>query len=104
MKLGDISPLAGMLTGEGFTGKLISQGVGGAIPAMIARQAQKEAEEKERRKKAAAEAERAITVSKQKTDSDTESSSPMKKGGKVGSASKRADGIAKRGKTRGKMY
>ena len=28
----------------------------------------------------------------------------MKKGGKVGSASKRADGIAQRGKTRGKMY
>ena len=27
-----------------------------------------------------------------------------KKGGKVGSASKRADGIAQRGKTRGKMY
>lgn len=27
---------------------------------------------------------------------------PMKKGGKVGSASKRADGIAQRGKTRGK--
>lgn len=27
----------------------------------------------------------------------------MKKGGKVGSASKRADGIAQRGKTRGRM-
>ena len=27
-----------------------------------------------------------------------------KKGGKVGSASKRADGVAKKGKTRGKMY
>lgn len=30
--------------------------------------------------------------------------SSMKKGGKVSSASKRADGIAVRGKTRGKMY
>jgi len=29
---------------------------------------------------------------------------PYSKGGKVGSASKRADGIAERGKTRGKMY
>ena len=28
----------------------------------------------------------------------------LKKGGKVSSASKRADGIAQRGKTRGKMY
>jgi hypothetical protein len=28
----------------------------------------------------------------------------MKEGGKVSSASKRADGIAQRGKTRGKMY
>jgi len=27
----------------------------------------------------------------------------MKKGGKVGSASKRADGIAQRGKTKGRM-
>jgi hypothetical protein len=33
-----------------------------------------------------------------------EQSSPFKKGGKVSSASSRADGCAKRGKTRGKMY
>ena len=31
-------------------------------------------------------------------------STGMKSGGKVSSASKRADGIAMRGKTRGKMY
>jgi hypothetical protein len=29
---------------------------------------------------------------------------PAKKGGSVGSVSKRGDGIAQRGKTRGKMY
>ena len=36
-------------------------------------------------------------------DIDGASAKPYKKGGSVGSASKRADGIAKRGKTRGTM-
>ena len=36
-------------------------------------------------------------------DIDGASAKPFKKGGSVGSASKRADGIAKRGKTRGIM-
>lgn len=34
---------------------------------------------------------------------DTQTYTQMAKGGKVGSASKRADGIAQRGKTRGKL-
>ena len=34
----------------------------------------------------------------------TPASPQMKKGGKVSSASSRADGIAQRGKTRGKIY
>ena len=41
---------------------------------------------------------------KERFESVDPSEEPYKKGGKVGSASKRADGIAKRGKTRGKMY
>ena len=47
MKLGDISPLAGLLTGEGAIGKAMSQGFGGAIPYFIAKDA-REDREKER--------------------------------------------------------
>lgn len=80
LKLGDVSPMAGMMTGEGLTGDLMRQGLGGAIPSTIARDAYAEKEEK-RKKQAAG----------------------MKKGGKVSSASSRADGCAVKGKTRGKM-
>jgi hypothetical protein len=78
MKLGDVSPLAGIATGEGMIGKLAGKGGLGLLPAAIARDAQ---EEEERKRRAAG---------------------GMKKGGAV-SASRRADGIAQRGKTRGKM-
>jgi hypothetical protein len=87
LKLEDVSPMAAMMTGEGAMGKLISQGVGGAIPAMIARSAQRDSAEDERQKTIAASAPGAS----------------MKKGGSVSSASKRADGIAQRGKTRGRL-
>ena len=80
-KLGDISPMAGMMTGEGLTGELMRKGVG-VVPQAIAKDAYSDEEEK--RKKQAAGA-------------------SMKKGGKVSSASKRADGIATKGKTRGTM-
>ena len=81
IKAGDVSPLAGMMTGEGLTGDLMRQGLGGAIPSAIARDAYAEKEDEKRRKQAAG----------------------MKKGGKVSSASSRADGCATKGKTRGKM-
>ena len=86
MKLGDVSPLAGMVTGEGAMGKLMGKGFGGILPAAIARRAQKDAAEEERQA--------AIAASAQ--------GQPMKKGGKV-SASSRADGCAQRGKTKGRM-
>lgn len=85
LKLGDVSPLAGMLTGEGAMGKLIGKGFGGILPAAIARSAQKDAAEEERQK--------AIAASAQ--------GQGMKKGGMT--ASKRADGCAQRGKTKGRM-
>jgi hypothetical protein len=99
MKLADFSPLAGMLTGEGAMGKLIGKGFGGAIPAAIARDAQKAAaEEEERKKTIIAEAQR------QSTQGQPTQEQPMKKGGMIrSSASRRADGMASRGKTRGKM-
>ena len=85
IKAGDVSPLAGMMTGEGLTGDLMRQGLGGAIPSAIARDAYSSKEEEEERRKKQA------------------SGVPMKKGGKVSSASSRADGCATKGKTRGKM-
>jgi len=98
MKLSDFSPLAGMLTGEGAMGKLIGKGFGGAIPASIARNAQKAAAEEEERKRAiVAEAQR------QSMQGQPAQEQPMKKGGMASSsASRRGDGIAQRGKTRGK--
>ena len=83
-KLGDVSPMAGMMTGEGLTGEMMRKGLVGVIPQAIAKDAYSGKEEEERRKKQA-------------------SGMPMKKGGKVSSASSRADGCATKGKTRGKM-
>ena len=91
MKFSDVSPLAGMLTGEGAMGKLIGKGFGGALPAAIARSAQRDAAEEERQK--------AIAASAQ--------GQPMKKGGKAKGYAKggvtRADGCITKGHTKGKM-
>lgn len=83
IEFGDVSPLAGMLTGEGMLGRAMQKGFGGVIPMQIARNAAEEEEEKKKRQMGMAPG--------------------MKKGGKVSSASKRADGCAKKGKTRGKF-
>ena len=93
--LGTLSPVYGMATGRGAFGKLADSGLGGVIPTMLAQQ---------RKKKDGTPmtpAEEAVEVKAAGTG--------MKKGGKVkkmamgGSASKRADGCAVKGKTRGKM-
>jgi hypothetical protein len=89
--LGAISPLYGATTGEGPMGKLLN-------PNKAARNAEEErarnAEEAQR-----AEAERR----EQMAQAAMPRAGGMKKGGKVSSASSRADGIAQRGKTRGKI-
>ncbi len=90
MDLEDFSPLAGMVTGKGTMGKLMAKGFGGAIPAMIARNAQRDAAEEARQQAVAASAQ------------GQAQGQGMKKGGKV-TASRRGDGIAKRGKTKGRM-
>ena len=91
LKIEDISPLAAMISGKGGMGKAMRQGFGGIAPMMIARSGYKD-EEEERRAQEQAAAEQAAAQG-------------MKKGGKVkmSSASKRADGCATRGKTRGRM-
>ena len=88
--LGALSPAYGIATGEGLFGKLADKGLLGLGPRMIASEAQREREEKNPQKIGLAPI-----------------GSPaggMKKGGVVkSSASKRADGCAQRGKTRGKV-
>jgi hypothetical protein len=91
MKLSDVSPLAAMVTGEGTMGKIMSQGFGGMIPAAIAGGARKDREQEERLARAKALEEEAKTAK------------PMKKGGRVSSASSRADGCCVKGKTKGRM-
>ncbi len=86
--LGAVSPLYGAVTGEGAMGKMLNPDKAAEIAA-----------EEQARNAAAAEqanAERQAQIA---------ASSGMKKGGAVKSksASSRADGIAQRGKTRGKI-
>jgi hypothetical protein len=91
LKMEDVSPLAAMISGKGGMGKAMRQGFGGIAPMMIARSGYENKEEKRRMEEQAA-AEQAAAQG-------------MKKGGKVkmSTASKRADGVAQRGKTKGRM-
>jgi len=82
MKLNDMSPLAGIAAGEGMMGELSKFGALGAVADAIRRDREKD---------------------KQQQPGVAPTSAGMKAGGKVGSASKRADGCAIRGKTRGKI-
>jgi hypothetical protein len=84
LKMHDISPVAAMISGKGGMGKAMRQGFGGIAPMMIARSGYEDEEEERKAQRQAA-------------------TQGMKKGGKVSSASKRADGCATKGKTRGKM-
>ena len=82
IKLHDVSPAAAMFTGKGGMGKLMAQGVGGVIPAAIAKKAQKDTEEKERMQAEAASYSSQPTGRKDGTPAPVQ----MKKGGKVSSA------------------
>lgn len=89
--LGSISPLYGAMSGEGALGKMLN-------PEEHARIAKAEQD----RQAMMAEQDNAARQDQVKA----ETTGGMKKGGKVKSksASSRGDGIAQRGKTRGKMY
>jgi hypothetical protein len=73
--------------------------LGGLLPAAIAKKAQKDTEEKERMQAEAASYSSQPTGRKDGTPAPVQ----MKKGGKVSSASSRADGCAVKGKTKGRM-
>ena len=99
IKLGDISPVAGIATGKGMFGKIADQaGYGlGVIPGLLAEQRRKERNQK-------TDAEAAAAEEAAKPQELVRNTKPMKKGGAVkSSASKRADGCAVRGKTKGRM-
>jgi hypothetical protein len=82
--LGNFSPIYGIATGHGMIGKLADKGMLGLGPMAIAQGRRKKADGSD------------VTPE--------EEAAGMKKGGTVkSSASKRADGCAQRGKTRGKV-
>lgn len=97
IKLGDISPLAGAITGKGMFGrglsKLADSGMGMLVPMSYLAQSQRD---KKARKRAGT--------------PEMEQDTGMKRGGKVkkmakggSTASKRADGCATKGKTKGRF-
>ena len=84
--LGTLSPVYGLMSGRGAFGKLAP--AAGLLPMALAKDREKEEEEKEKARSAATAA----------------ATSGMKKGGSVkSSVSSRADGIAMRGKTKGRF-
>jgi hypothetical protein len=101
MKLSDFSPAVGILTGEGAFGNLASKGMLGPIAEKFsdAGYGKKQAEgERDEYKKKLAEMQAAQTQNAQGVQAPR-----MKAGGKVSSASKRADGCCVKGKTKGRM-
>jgi hypothetical protein len=87
--MGTLSPAYGMATGEGLFGNAV-----GTVPA-IAQYIRNEEEEKKKEKEKGNKGSVGFDPNKYKAG--------MKKGGMVSSASKRADGCAQRGKTKGRM-
>lgn len=98
--LAALSPAYGIATGRGMFGKMADKGFLGIGARALANQGQKRAEEKAMQEQlmkqgvAAAPATQAVTA---------QPAAKMKSGGKVSSASKRADGCVSKGKTKGRM-
>ena len=116
IKLGDLSPLAGLITKEGAFGKLADSGALGVAGDLYKRYIKddksddvaKESAAKEAALKDAANKEMAALASQYRPRQSEPTGGvggykSYKKGGKVSSASKRADGIAVKGKTRGRI-
>ena len=76
--------------------EVLASGIGGVLPVLLARDY-----EKDKARQAAAEADKAASVGNVGSAGNVGTVTKMKKGGMT--ASKRADGIAQRGKTRGKL-
>jgi len=101
--LGSLSPAYGLATGEGMLGQLLN-------PKKAAEIADKIKEEDEKKKEAVLEQQRRKRMAQRRGMGAARpgmkkggSTKKMAKGGKASSASKRGDGCAMRGKTKGKM-
>ena len=105
IKLGDISPLAGALTGKGMFGKgmakLADSGMGMLVPMSYLAKSARDKDEKKNKSDGTR-----PTVDEE----GSEGAPTMRKGGKVkkmakggSTASKRADGCATKGKTKGRF-
>jgi hypothetical protein len=92
--MGTLSPLYGMATGEGVFGNAAA----GVLPAIAARMRKDKEREQEDAMRLIEEQER-----QEKGMKKGGKVKKMKKGGTVSSASKRADGIATKGKTKGRF-
>jgi hypothetical protein len=95
LKLGDLSPVYGAIKGEGMFGDLLGKKSAREDAAKIA--ADKAKADEAEAKKAEQAAKNTAVLRSQGMGGG------MKKGGAVRSASSRADGIATKGKTRGRM-
>jgi len=106
IKLGDISPLAGALTGKGMFGKgmakLADSGMGMLLPMSYLAKSERDKDEKKKKK--------ADGTRPTVGEEGSEGAPTMRKGGKVkkmakggSTASKRADGCATKGKTKGRF-
>lgn len=101
IKLGDVSPLGGALTGRGVFGKglakLADSGVGFLVPMSYLAQSQRD----KKKKKKAGESGGGMTAGAEPTMRKGGKVKKMAKGGKV--SCRRGDGICRQGRTRGKM-
>ena len=106
IKLGDISPLAGVISGKGLFGKGFSElgrVMGPLSPVGYIAMKQRDKDEKKKKKANGTEVEVEV-------EAEGEGAPTMRKGGKVkkmakggSTASKRADGCATKGKTKGRF-
>ena len=106
LKLGDISPLAGAVTGKGLFGKGLSKladsGLGMLVPMSYLAKSQRN----KKKKGAAGNPDGAEPVMAMEAGEGMKRGGKVKKmakGGSVSSASKRADGCATKGKTKGRF-
>lgn len=99
--LANLSPAYGIATGRGMFGKAADKGFLGLGARALASKGQRDAEEKAMQEQLA---QKGLASNKAAASTAAAPAAGMKKGGSVkASASRRADGIAQRGKTKGKL-
>jgi hypothetical protein len=98
--LANLSPVYGIATGRGMFGKMADKGLLGLGARALADSGQRRTEEKAMQEKLM---QQGLASQKAETSAAAQPAARMKKGGSVCAASRRADGIAQRGKTKGRI-